>query len=188
LLKLLFLPAALSLIDGSSFTGSSITEVSVDEENPHYFTSGGFLVASDGKVLIHYFGSAGDLLIGREYAIIDVHCFNACSSFTTVSFEADSMLVRIEKSAFSLCLDLKSIFIPAHVEFIGDSVFSDCSSLTQLTFESGSHLTDIGKLAFDCCRSLTSICIPREVESIPRMCFIDCSALATLSFETHSRG
>jgi hypothetical protein len=52
--------------------------------------------------------------------VIGEGCFLKCELLTSVTFEADSKLVRFEKSAF--CdTGLMSIHIPSSVEVIGES-------------------------------------------------------------------
>jgi hypothetical protein len=137
---------ALFVIDGSAFYKSSIEEVVVDAANPHYVVSAPFLIGVDGMTLIQYFGDGEDLRV-------DCLC--------------DLGLRQIGSLAFSFCSALKSIFIPASIEILGDRCFHICSSLSEIRFESDSKLSQIGIEMFLGCSSLTSICIPANVENIP---------------------
>lgn len=103
--------------------------------------------------------------------------FYYSSSLATVTFEKGSQLKTIgggyyysayEKSyyshgAFSDCIALASIEIPASVETIEAAAFAFCSSLKTVTFEKGSKLTTIGGGweadfgAFGCLRSLVTV-------------------------------
>jgi serine/threonine protein kinase len=64
-----------------------------------------------------------------------------------VIFEKDSKLKRIDEEAFN-STGLKSVRIPATVEFIGEGCFCECKSLSGVIFEGN---VEIGKDAFDEC-------------------------------------
>ena len=139
---------------------------------------------------------------------IGAAAFNNCFSLVSVTFENGSHSKTIEgsyedfydqidkkwycfpKGAFSNCVALTSIEIPASVETIGKTAFMMCSSLATVTFEKGSRLKTIGGEyrenikyqfhlgAFFGC-SLTSIEIPASVETIGS-CAFDHSGLETV--------
>jgi hypothetical protein len=165
-LKSIFLPASLSTLSAATFLSSSIKEILVDAANPHYFVSGPFLVCVEGMRLIRSFSLGEDL-------------------------EADCLcklgLSQICPEAFLDCSALKSLYIPASIEILGEKCFLDCSSLSQIIFEPGSQITVLGSGTFDHCSSLTSICIPANVESIGEGCFRNCTSLVEVSFEPGSK-
>ena len=82
-------------------------------------------------------------------------------------------------SAFSGCIGLTSVTIPAGVTKIDRYAFSDCRNLKSVTISSG--LTTIGENAFNGCSSLTSIILPDSVETIGAQAFYDCTALESVS-------
>lgn len=93
--------------------------------------------------------------------------------------------------AFSDCISLISIEIPASVETIEAAAFKGCSKLATVTFEKGSQLKTIGGGysnssdyygAFSDC-PITSIEIPASVETIEAAAFKGCLALAKITFE-----
>jgi hypothetical protein len=178
-LKAISLPASVYDVNGDSFLRSSIREIKVDEANPYLFASGNCLIAVNGMILIRFFGVAKNLTLGRPSDSI------GCEM--TAAFSDDLRLTQIGRSAFTPSNNVKSIFIPASVEIIGDDSFSECSSLSHVTFESGSRLTQIGVSAFRRCDKLISICIPAQVEKIPELCFNECPSLSKVSFESNSK-
>jgi hypothetical protein len=113
-------------------------------------------------------------------------CFSRCQSLSTLSFESNSKLDRIEGSAFSGCSSLKSICIPSSVRILCESCFSQCQSLSTLSFESNSKLDRIEAQAFSECSSLKSIFIPSSVRILCESCFRGCQSLSTLTFESNS--
>jgi hypothetical protein len=122
------------------------------------------------------------IIIPSSVEVLGEFCFSNCHSLSSITFESDSHLQRIEKSAFSSS-GLKSIVIPSSVEVLCESCFSRCESLSSITFESDSHLQRIEKSAFSW-SGLKSIVIPHSVE------FIDSSAFSGLylDFITISAG
>jgi surface protein len=75
---------------------------------------------------------------------IGSQAFTNCSSLTSVTFAAGSLLETIGANAFSSCGAITSITIPASVTTIGNNVFDQCSSLASVTFASGIQLATIG--------------------------------------------
>ena len=116
-----------------------------------------------------------------------------------MTFEKDSQLKTIggcsnnSNGAFSDCIALTSIEIPASVETIEASAFKGCSALIVVSFEKDSQLKTIGGCsynsygAFSDCTALTSIEIPASVETIEASAFKGCSSLITVKFENGSQ-
>jgi hypothetical protein len=113
------------------------------------------------------------ILIPRHVQILCSSCFLFCKSLSSISFETDSELTRIESNAFADS-SIQSITIPRHVQILCSSCFSACKSLSSISFETDSELTRIESKAFFCCSSLKSITIPQNVE------FVDGSAFTNI--------
>jgi hypothetical protein len=64
-------------------------------------------------------------------------CFSNCRSLTSVTFESNSKLHRIEEFAFQGS-DLKTIVIPTSIEVVCKYCFSNYESLTSVICESDS--------------------------------------------------
>jgi hypothetical protein len=180
-LQSISLPSSLSMIDCKAFIDSSIERVHIEEANRHYFMSGAFLIAFDGMKLIRYFGYDNTVLFTPQIESVCDYCF-ADSKVATIGFEEGSRVNLIGASAFFNCSRLKSMCIPAAVEFLGESCFDGCAALSQVTFAPGSSLVHIGSHAFERCISLTSICIPAEVRQLPNYCFRDSESFEELTF------
>jgi hypothetical protein len=91
--------------------------------------------------------SIKSVVIPRQVETLGWSCFDGCESLSSISFESDSRLQRIESSVFSNS-SLKSISIPRNVEILGSSCFSYCRSLSSISFESDSRLQRIKSSAF----------------------------------------
>jgi hypothetical protein len=62
-------------------------------------------------------------VILRTVEIISSECFSDSEHLTSLTFEANSMLPRIETDAFSFCSALLEIMVPRWVEFLGENCF-----------------------------------------------------------------
>jgi hypothetical protein len=113
--------------------------------------------------------------------ILGSNCFSFCKSLSSITFESNSCLTRIESGGFSSS-SLQSILIPRNVEIFGSNCFSFCESLSSITFESNSQLTRIESSAFSH-SSLQSIVIPRNVQFIDGFAFIGVT-LSSISIES----
>jgi 1-acyl-sn-glycerol-3-phosphate acyltransferase len=69
------------------------------------------------------------VIIHRHIRIFCSSCFSFCRSLSSISFECDSELIRIESKAFSSS-SLESITIPRHVQFIDGSAFPTISKIS----------------------------------------------------------
>jgi phage protein U len=105
-------------------------------------------------------------------------CFSHCQSLTSVTFDANSRLSRLEKEAFCGS-GLQSIHLPGSLEVICGSCFSSCRSLSSVTFDSLSKLKRIERYAF-ARTALRDLIIPGCVSSFAG------SALAGVQLRTLS--
>ena len=64
----------------------------------------------------------------------------------------------IEESAFSNCIELRSVVIPSSVTSIERFAFNGCKNLVSV--ELPNSISKIGWYAFSCCEQLTDIEIP----------------------------
>jgi hypothetical protein len=124
-------------------------------------------------------------VIPSSVEILGSSCFRSCESLSSISFESNSRLLRIESYGFGES-SLQSIVIPNIVEIIGSSCFRECKSLSSISFESNSRLMRIKSDAFSG-SSLQSIVIPNTVEILGSSCFRLCESLSSISFESNSR-
>ena len=73
---------------------------------------------------------------------------------------------KIERSAFDLCINLKSVILPESITELDMYAFIECYSLTTITIPA--NVRKIGKMAFEDCRSMASFycCVenPQEIE------------------------
>jgi hypothetical protein len=135
--------------------------------------------------LIRNFSSSSDIKIPSTIEIVGCSCFSSCQSLSSISFEFNSQLTRIESNAFAFS-SLQSILIADNVEILGSRCFSYCKSLSSISFESNSQLTRIESYAFFG-SSLQSIIIPSTVRILGSKCFSCCRSLSSISFDRPSQ-
>jgi hypothetical protein len=69
-------------------------------------------------------------------------CFSSCKSLTSVRFDTNSQLSRLEKQAL-FGSRLHSIHLLASLEVICESCFHSCKSLESVTFDANSRLSHV---------------------------------------------
>jgi hypothetical protein len=106
-------------------------------------------------------------------------CFYSCDSLTSVTFDANSQLFRLEKKAFSES-GLQSIHLPGSLEVICESCFYSCDSLASVTFDVNSRLSRLEKEVFSW-SGLQSIHLPGSLTTICEFCFSHCPALTSVA-------
>jgi hypothetical protein len=120
--------------------------------------------------------------------------FTPCRSLSSITFESNSLLTRIESFAFSSS-SIESIEIPRNVRFIEGSAFSH-TSLSSISIESGNETFVIEREFFidiihdELIRTFSkslSITIPSDVEILGSSCFAHCQSFSSISFESNSR-
>jgi hypothetical protein len=134
-------------IEDSAFRGSGLTELLLPNSihflsgsafahlflNPMSFLSGPcefrvhemFIEDIAGRFIIRYFGGSSAVMIESRIKILCEFCFSYCDFLTSIAFESDSKLHRIEDFAFRSS-GLRTIQSPLSVEVLCKLCFSDC--------------------------------------------------------------
>lgn len=95
-----------------------------------------------------------------------------------VDYQIKKGTIYIEDSAFSWCINLRSIEIPSSVVQLGSQCFGCCRSLMHINIPNSVEM--IGAEAFIGCESLLDIEIPNSVKEIPERMFESCESLKTV--------
>ena len=112
--------------------------------------------------------------------IICDHAFSCCLSLSKIVIPAS--VASIGEWAFWGCSSLSDIVIPTSVTSIGEWAFGDCSSLSDIVIPTS--ITSIGDKAFMGCRSLSEIVLPSSVTSIVNHAFCGCISLSDIVIPT----
>lgn len=203
------IPSNVEIIEAAAFKGcTNLARVTFERNSNLKIIKGGYDT--------HYehinYGAFTDCTALKSIEIpasvetIDVSAFLGCSQLKTVSFESNSKLKEIggacswePHGAFSNCIALSALEIPANVTTIGVAAFYGCSNLQQITFEKPSMLNSLNNGGansfamgryygtFAKCTSLMAIEIPASIERLHNPMFSGCSNLTTISFEKGSK-
>lgn len=124
-----------------------------------------------------------------EFASVDGVMFDkkktrllAFGSGRSGHYKVPETTTAIGPGAFSLCINLRSVVIPASVSDIGGhtgGVFMGCKNLERIGIPD--TVTNIGQKSFQDCRSLKTITIPPKVTAIPFGLFWRCASLTSVT-------
>jgi hypothetical protein len=148
-------------IDGSAFELTKLQSFSIEAGSDIFQIEHEFLIDIVHHKLIRNFSGSSNIALLRMIEILGSLFFSSCFSFSSISFQSNSALQRIESFAFSRS-SLQSIKIPRSVEILCSSCFSSCKSVSSISFEPNSGLKRIESSAFSFA-SLYSMKIPRNV-------------------------
>lgn len=153
-LKSINIPASVKAINKAAFMNcSSLATITFSKGSMLTKICGGKGFLSHGEK--YYYGAFANctaltsIEIPANVEIIEEAAFKNCTALTTVTFENNSSLKTIcgatydysyYGGAFSDCISLISIEIPASVETIEAAAFKGCSALITVSFEHESQL------------------------------------------------
>lgn len=172
-----------------------------------------FVIETDAdgdKYVAGYTGSGGNITIPDGVTWIGEKAFYDNDSITGVTIP-ESCWYWIDRRAFALCSNLKTVTFEGSIDGIGDeaffgctalekvtfgenvgrgdgsggiggAAFSNCSALKTVTFSKRKATVDmIGGCAFSDCTSLTSINLPAGLGAIYGDAFVNCASLSKIS-------
>ncbi len=114
----------------------NISEITVDENNPTYYSKGNCLIEKAGSRLV--LGGKGSVIPG-EVKIIGNRAFFGSGITELVVPEG---VVKIEEYAFYECVDLKNVLIFDTVTEIGANAFRDCDAVYSMTLPFAGNKVD----------------------------------------------
>ena len=186
----------------------SLTNITVQKNNPEYISIDGNLYSKDGKNLIQYAigKTATSFTISNGVTCVEPGAFFGCERLEKIVIPDG--VTSIGDAAFRYCSNLTTIVIPDSVTSISDEeTFDGCNNLQYTVkdelkylgnpsnpyiYLAGTETTDItsatiestckfiGEYAFYDCDSLTEIVIPDSVTSVGDEVFCSCSNLTKI--------
>ena len=144
------IPDSVTSIGDYAFTCTSLTDITVDSNNPKYCSVDGVLFDKYKTRLIQYptEKNASNYIIPDSTTFIGEHAFSNCDSLTEVTIPHS--VTYIGDSAFEDCNSLTEVTIPDSVTYIGDRAFTYCLSLTDITVDNNNtHYCSVDGVLFD---------------------------------------
>ena len=166
------------------------------------------VVSPDSCELIG-FGQCTDknVVVPRHFRWIEVKGVRESAFYGNATVESITLLdgiEAIEKSAFSNCDALKSVYINTHVQNIGENCFAYNDALEEVVIRGGTDVisngafsncpllkrvdigagvTSIEQYAFMYCESLVSITLPESMTKIEENAFYGCESLTDIYYK-----
>jgi hypothetical protein len=106
----------------------SISSISIESGNEILVVENEFLIDIVDHKLIRNFSRSSNIEIRSDIETVGSSCFSSCESLSSISFESNSRLIRIESQAFP-ALDVV-VVIPSTVIFIALNAFVNISDIS----------------------------------------------------------
>ena len=160
------IPARAYQVVGNIFKGcTSLTEVKVNANNPHYFTKDGVLF---GPALVNYQPQYEDAYTLQSYPA------GREGAYTIPSSVNGKTIDQIWTSGFEGAASLTDITIPASIGRLGTAAFEN-TGLTHVTIPDTVHQVD--PAVFQNCTKLVSVKLPAGLAEIDQYMFANCISL-----------
>jgi len=128
------IPASVNYIGpGTFFDCTSLTSITVDNDNNDYSSEGGILYNKDKSIIHAYPSASGEYSIPNNVTVIGDSAFETCTGLTGVIIHEN--VTSIGSWAFGGCTGIDDITIPATVEWVGYLAFDRWTSSQTITIE-----------------------------------------------------
>lgn len=155
---------------------TSLTSITVDENNANYSSADGVLFNKDKTTLIKCpAAKTGSYAIPNTVTTISSEAFYTCPDLTSIS--VPSTVTELPYRMLMGCTSLSSVSIPNTITSLGGYVFSGCTSLQTITLPD--TVTTLGHGVFYECTALTTIYLSNNITSIGSHLFANCTALTS---------
>ena len=174
-----------------------ITNITVSNENPRYYSENNCLIDTTSKTLI--LGCVNSIIPDNGNVVaIGRYAFYNCPEIYNIIIPEG--VTQIESGAFSGCTMLNSITIPDSISNINKYMFENCTNLIEKengisyintwVVDCDSNVTHagirtntigIGSYAFSYCTKINSVYFPNTLKIIGTSAFSQCSGLTSIS-------
>lgn len=168
--------AALRSIGNNTFFLSYVDTVTIDPQNPVYFSQDGVIFNKDKTVLVRFpTTKEGHYDIPEGVQKIEENAFSYCFGLLTVTIPHG--VTAIGNGAFYHC-GLTAVTLPDSVTALGTGVFEDCLFLETAVLPS--QIRRIPARMFAFCHRLRELVLPDTVSAIQEAAFSGCKALTEI--------
>lgn len=151
------IPAMVKKLEYGIFSDcAELTSITVDEANPYFYSENNCILKRKDRTLCYgiktsripdYVTVIGDgafagilglteVVLPPNVETVGCFAFDGCRDLESVTFNDGLKTIgRGMSSVFLDCDNLKRVFIPASVEFIGYGIFATCGSITDITVD-----------------------------------------------------
>ena len=143
---------------------SSLTTVTVPEENPYFTVSDGMVFSKDMTTLVGCPSAAevDDPVLPAETGTVGDYAFAGCASLKTVT--VPETVAHLCNGAFVGCTNLQAVSLPESITAVCSQMFYGCSSLREVKLNGA--VQKIGSSAFAECAALKDFTVPDTVTAI----------------------
>lgn len=128
---------------------SQLSELTVAEDNPYLYYSGGVLYDDEQKILYALMPNCNRESITLPGTVEEINAYAFWGNPYLEHVSLDSSLSSIPSYAFSNCMNLKRVEIPLPVRSIAAKAFEDCVNLEKVDLPDS--MNNIHDTAFDGC-------------------------------------
>ena len=175
------IPQGVSSISFGAFWGSSISNITVEDNNPNYSDTDGILFNKDKTTIVYYPAIKTETSYTIPTTVKNIGNYAFYSADNLVEVIIPTSVNIIGNYAFNYCDNLTKIIIPSSINTIGDYAFEYCDNLTEIIIPTS--VNTIGNYAFKGCNNLIEIQIPKTVEKIGNGIFNECRNLKNVNVE-----
>ena len=185
------IPDSVISIGVSAFSGcTSLSEITVSQDNKNYSSVDGVLFNKDGSELIVYPKGNGRSAYTVPDGVTSIgdSVFSGCTSLTEIVIPDSVTEIRSNwgydgcDGAFSGCTSLSKVDLPKKLTTIEAGTFRDCTSLKEIVIPDS--VTEIrcnwGLGAFSGCTSLSKVDLSKNLTMIYEYTFSGCTSLAEI--------
>jgi hypothetical protein len=102
----------------------TLSSISIESGNKYFVIENELLIDVIHHTMIRNFSKSSQIEIQSRVEIVGSSCFSSCESLSSISFESNLRLSRIESHAFANSF-LQTIGLPGSIAWIHGSTFLD---------------------------------------------------------------
>jgi hypothetical protein len=130
-LQSIVIPRHVRFIDASAFLFVILSSISIKAVNDMFVVENGLLIDVFQHKLIQNLCRSSKIEIPNHVQIFRSKCFSSCKLLSSIIFESNSHLTRIESKAFNES-SLQSILLPSTISFVASDAVDPASQILHI--------------------------------------------------------